>query len=107
MNIHKIIDGMAEIINKYKDSDVVDVKVIKGMFKELQGREHKLNFSLYNRLYNWKFTQAKNYLKGEPDNVVEMVWALSDMFGDCGWGIEGNMNVIINGALKNIGVEDE
>lgn len=66
------------------------------------------NEKLYDRLFNWKFTQALQYLdeKQEEKEVVVLTKALAMGFGDCGWQ-EGCMADIVQQALNNIGVNDD
>ncbi len=61
-----------------------------------------MNERLENRLYNYKFSQAMQYLDGESPEIKQLVKALDETFGD---GSGGNMSVIICNALENIGVD--
>ena len=54
-----------------------------------------MNDQLASRLYNFKFGQATAYLEGEDDSTKNIINALSDTFGDVGWGLEGNMGLIV------------
>ena len=40
---------------------------------------------LLNRLHNWKFDSASNYLDGEPDDIILVVKELSKRYRDIGW----------------------
>jgi len=76
------------------------------------------NRHLFNRLYNDKYGQATRYLKGESDDVRELIHALSQVLGNIGWwhtreDIEEWINwddvdpdqlkIILKHALSNIG----
>lgn len=60
-----------------------------------------------NRLYNWKFGQAANELTidATPEER-ELVEALA-IFGDPGWFLRGEMEVILRAALSTIVPDDE
>lgn len=73
---------------------------MKGIIKET-------NEKLRSRIYNWKFEQAKQYLEGENEEVVNIINSLSNMMGDCGWG-DGDMGLLISIAVEHlIGPEEE
>jgi len=62
-----------------------------------------MNENLKGRLFNWKFRQACNYLKGESEEVQKSVKSLAYLFEDCGWfdgavadKIEGYVNTLIS-----------
>jgi len=61
---------------------------------------------LISRLANWKFCQALSHLKGQPQDVCDVIQSLGDTFGDCGW-FEGRMGIIIGAALEGIGFSVE
>ena len=42
---------------------------------------------LEERLYNWKFRQALDYLGGQPVEVVHLVQCLADAYGNEGWPV--------------------
>lgn len=44
-----------------------------------------MNPKLANRIYNYKFGQAGNYIKKERKEVKELIGALSRVIGDIGW----------------------
>jgi|ADurb_Cas_03_Slu_FD_contig_21_1334007_length_357_multi_3_in_0_out_0_1 hypothetical protein len=67
-------------------------------------KTHKLNEDLRSRLDNYKFQSATKYLEGEPEEVKRLVIALACTFGNPGWGVEGNMGLIVENALENIGL---
>lgn len=63
-----------------------------------------MNEDLENRLYNYKFNQALQYLDGESEEVIELVTVLARVFDDfCG----GDMCLIVTHALQNIDVKFE
>lgn len=66
------------------------------------------NEQLYNRLYNWKFEQALQYLEDDKEDgaVVVLTKSLAQAFGNCGW-IDGDISEVIRYALNSIGVNDE
>ena len=66
----------------------------------------KLSKELSDRLWNGKFEQAKEELgeKSHDKKTTELINALSDTFGDSGW-MGGNMQIIIDNAIENIGVK--
>jgi len=68
----------------------------------------KDNEKLINRLFNYKFISAQQYLKGEDEQVVRVVNALAETFGNSGW-IEGNMETIVYSCVVRIcpQLEDE
>jgi len=49
-----------------------------------------MSSKLRNKLWNWRFETAKNYLEGQDEDVIKEVNILSDKFGDSGWfsGVE-------------------
>lgn len=56
---------------------------------------------LISRIYNWKFQSALPYLEGQPEDVQELVEALANTVGNCGWG-EGYLEVIIGAAADRL-----
>jgi hypothetical protein len=64
----------------------------------------KINQALISRLQNWKFSSALKYIDNEDENTQRLIHSLADTFGDCGWILDGNMSIIINNALENIGI---
>ena len=65
-----------------------------------------MNQNMKNRLENYKFSQALNFIENEPDEVLSVINALSTMYGNVGCGLEGASQIIVNAALKGIGVFD-
>ena len=65
-----------------------------------------MNEQLKDALFNYKFEQATNHLRGEPDNVKELVESLSYVFSNIGW-FEGDLAAVIKYALISIGIENE
>ena len=59
------------------------------------------------RLHNWKFEQAQEYLgDAEPtDRERELVDALAAVFGDSGW-LDGELGVIVSAAVGTL-IPDE
>lgn len=57
--------------------------------------------SLMGRLYNWKFEQAKDYLKDADDNLKTAVLMLSNMFDDCGW-FEGEVGCFVSKVVDEL-----
>ena len=53
---------------------------------------------------NFKFKSALKYLNNEPVEIQNLVRALADTYGNCGWIIGGTMQIIIENALDNINV---
>ena len=69
-----------------------------------------VDVALYNRLYNYKFTQAMNLINRDRDSdeVQTLVYALHMVCGDAGVGItEGYFGSIILAALRSIGINDD
>lgn len=62
-----------------------------------------MNEKLENRLYNFKFGQALDYLEGEDNTTRGVVEALAEMFDDPGW-FHGHMATIVMAACRSIGV---
>jgi hypothetical protein len=58
------------------------------------------------RLYNWKFEQALDYLGGATSGERQLVEALSATFGNSGW-FGGSLGIIINAALRTLMPEEE
>ncbi len=59
---------------------------------------------LRNRLFNWEFEQAKYQaeiadIDEEDRNLIE---ALSRMFGNVGWNLDGDMHLIIWAAVNTL-----
>lgn len=66
----------------------------------------KLNDDLSGRLYNYKFNSALKYLDGEPEEVKLIVNTLARMFGNVGWGLEGDIGILVAFVLDGLGVKD-
>ena len=68
--------------------------------------EHpKLNEDLENRLYNFKFDSALNFLEvNESEDQVEVIKNLALMYGNCGH-LDGFVSYMIECTLKSIGVD--
>lgn len=62
----------------------------------------KKSVKLRGRLVNWKFKQALQYLRGQPENVNMGVRTLDRLFGDCGWGLDGEMGQLVELAVTAI-----
>ena len=59
-----------------------------------------LNDELKNRLFNFKFKQALQYLDGNVSKEDrETIEALAHAFGDCGW-LEGHMHTILEALVE-------
>jgi hypothetical protein len=58
---------------------------------------------LYNRLINYKFESALQYLPGSglEECEVELVQYLAKQFGNCGC-IEGDFSILINASLRSL-----
>ena len=65
-----------------------------------------MNKDLFGRLDNYKFESALAYLKGESKETKDLVKFLAKVFGNSGW-ILGDMSILIDNALENIGVKEE
>ena len=61
----------------------------------------KENEKLISRLFNYKFRSAQQYIGGEDEEVVDVVNALAETFGNCGW-IDGKMATIIQACVARI-----
>ena len=59
------------------------------------------NTDLINRLFNFKFEAALKYLEGEDEYVVDVVKALAETFGNCGW-LDSNIGVIVYACVSKI-----
>lgn len=56
-----------------------------------------------NRLYNWKFEQAQRYLTDEAtDHERHTVDALVRLFGNPGWGIGGDLGVLVRATVRDL-----
>ncbi len=57
---------------------------------------------LRRRLENWKFSQALALATevSEPDQ--RLLAALAALVGDCGWGLEGALAVVIEAAVDHL-----
>jgi hypothetical protein len=65
--------------------------------------ETKDSLKLRSRLYNWKFKQAQQYLKGQPEYVKNTVNALAIVFGNIGWEDDiGVFNIFIENIVENL-----
>jgi hypothetical protein len=66
-----------------------------------------LDESTINRLYNWKFNQAKDRMGKQAEDVrptddeVWVVQALEEAFGDCGW-FDGAMGTVVRAAVRSL-----
>ena len=60
------------------------------------------------RIYNWKFSQAKEYVyvSGADTSERKLVGALATVFGDCGWFDDGCMSTIIAAAVSTLIAEE-
>lgn len=66
----------------------------------------KRNEDLYSRLYNCKFGQALQYLKGENEETVEIVKTLARVFGNSGY-IVGDIGSIVDVVITYLGIKEE
>ena len=49
---------------------------------------------LRSRIENWKFNMARQYLKGQPKEVKELVKALAGLVGNSGW-FDGDLGLCV------------
>ena len=64
-----------------------------------------MSSKLRNKLWNWRFETAKNYIEGQDEDVIKEVNNLSDTFGDSGWfgGVEAEkLDIRIDSLLNKI-----
>ena len=107
---------MANITNKKITEITENFRKLKCMGTN----DRKLNVKLVNRIYNGKFSTATRYFKDESKEAKELVFALSNIFGNIGWinrkkDIEDwvcwedvhvkDLLVVMKHALENIGCE--
>lgn len=66
-----------------------------------------LSEKVHNRLYNWKFTSAKEGLTDAATRQERaLVESLATMLGNVGW-FGGDLAVVVEVALEQIGVDKE
>ncbi len=59
---------------------------------------------LRSRIYNWKFTDALQYLEDEDEDEddIEIIKALAATFGNIGWNMDGAMATIAGCAVREL-----
>lgn len=68
--------------------------------------EEGMNDALLSRLVNWKFQSAKGCLEGEPQQVKDVVEALSRSFGNCGW-FDGDLGTVVGFVVDKLKEEHD
>jgi len=76
----KAWSDMLELQRRLKKLEKERDKLIKKSPEERLAR-------LINRIYNWKFSQAEQYLKGAPAKTAAAILSLSKRYGNHGWPI--------------------
>ncbi len=57
---------------------------------------------LRSRIYNWKFTDALQYLEDEDEDDIEIIKALAVTLGNAGWNTSGPKATIASCAVREL-----
>ena len=69
-----------------------------------------LSPNVRDRLINWKFRKAWYNLQDDGPETAderEVIHALAALFGNAGWGMEGNMGVVLEALIDRLVQESE